>query len=318
VTQAPPPLSVLMPVYNTRPYLREAITSVLGQSFGDFELIVVDDGSTDGSREIAEELTRDESRLRVFERSRLGVARVLNEGLQLCRSPLIARMDSDDIALPRRFELQLAYLGERSDCVLVGGQADMIDEEGDPFGWINTPLDHDDIVAGLERGEGAIVHPTAMYRAAAVRDAGGYRADRLAEDVDLFLRLSSQGRVANLPHQLLRYRKRESSVTSHWDDAAVNAERRNRAAQHLSKGDVPASRVTPYKEPPRDDALRIARMGIAVHAGFYRTATKYARRLLTRKPASPRLWLAVAARLARSLALRLLRPPVVPQQSVAR
>ena len=117
-----------MPVYNTSPYLRDAITSVLGQTFGDFELIVVDDGSTDGSREIAEELTRDESRLRLFERSRLGVARVLNEGLQLCRSPLIARMDSDDIALPHRFELQLAYLSERRDCVVVGGQADMIDE----------------------------------------------------------------------------------------------------------------------------------------------------------------------------------------------
>ena len=264
MTRAPPPLSVLMPVYNTSPYLRDAITSVLGQTFGDFELIVVDDGSTDGSREIAEELTRDESRLRVFERSRLGVARVLNEGLQLCRSPLIARMDSDDIALPQRFEWQLAYLSERSDCVIVGGQADMIDEDGDPFGWLNTPLDHDDIVAGLEKGEGAIVHSTAVYRAAAVRDVGGYRADRLAEDVDLFIRLAGEGRVANLSRQLLHYRKREDSVTSRWDDAAVNAERRARVSEHLSKGDGPASRVTPFKKPPRDDALRIARMGIAV------------------------------------------------------
>ena len=257
-----------MPVYNTRPYLRDAITSVLGQSFGDFELIVVDDGSTDGAREIAEELGRGDSRLRFSERLRLGVARVLNEGLRLCRAPLIARMDSDDVALPRRFELQLGYLSERSDCVGGGGQADMIDEEGDPFRWINTPLDHDDIVALLKKGEGAIVHATAVYRAAAVRDVGGYRADCLAEDVDLFLRLSGEGRVANLPHQLLHYRKRENSVTSQWDDAAVNAERRTRAAQHHSPGDVPASRVTPYKEPPRDDALRIARLGIAVHAGF--------------------------------------------------
>lgn len=303
-----PPLSVLMPVHDAGPYLRPAIASVLGQTFGHFELVVVDDGSTDGSADVAAEVARADSRVRLKRCAWRGVAGALNRGLAECRAPVVARMDADDLALPQRFELQLAYLDAHPDCVAVGGQVDMIDEDGDPFGWIVNPLEHEVIVAQLRRGGCAIAHTTVMFRTAAVRAQGGYDAGHLAEDVELFLRLSEKGRLANLPNHVARYRKLESAVTARWPAADVAAERRRRAEAWSPDGD----RVRPiaWRPEPRGRDLQVARLGLAIHAGFHGTARKYARRLL--ETGEPSLWLRLLSRAARSYLRRLLRPPAQP------
>jgi glycosyltransferase involved in cell wall biosynthesis len=307
-----PPLSVLMPVRDTQAYLSEALRSVLDQNVSDFELVLVDDGSTDGSYELAQEFARRDARVRVYQSPGLGIAGALNQGLALCRAPLVARMDSDDISLPRRFERQMAYLENDSDCVLVSGQGDLIDEDGDLFGWVSMPLEHDAILRMLRRGECSVIHGGAIYRTEAVRFVGGYRPDYLAEEVDLFLRLGERGRLANLPHLVLHYRKREDSVTATWDAARVMAERRARAAEYHQKGVSPTASVEPWREPVGGDATAIARMGLALHAGFDATAWKYARRLLAGRATSPSLWAALSSRFVRSFAHRLLRPPTHP------
>src|SRR5688572_15803312 len=100
-------VSVIMPVYNTERFVAETTESVLAQTFRDFEFIVIDDGSTDRSREILENLAKRDARVRVISRANKGLVATLNEGLTLARSPLIARMDADDLCDPRRFELQV-------------------------------------------------------------------------------------------------------------------------------------------------------------------------------------------------------------------
>jgi glycosyltransferase involved in cell wall biosynthesis len=304
-----PSLSVLMPVYNGAAYFPEAARSILTQSHADFELIVVDDGSTDASSQVAARLAERDTRVRVLRTERLGVAGALNAGLELCRAPIVARMDADDVALPRRFEIQLAYLASHPDCAALGGQADLIDEDGDPLGWMLNPLDHEAILAALLRGAGAIVHPTAAFPAAAVRAVGGYRTGLLAEDVDLFLRLADRGRLANVPNHLARYRKREGSVTAGWSPAEVNAERRRRAE---AGGPAPGLRPLEWVPDPRGEALQIARLGLAIHAGCDATARKYLRRLLRAPSRHPLRWWRIASRIARSYAWRILRPPAVP------
>jgi len=299
-----------MPVYNGGRFFREAAQSILDQSYADFELIIVDDGSTDGSSEIAAELAGRDHRVRVLRRERLGVAGALSEGLAACRAPLVARMDADDVALPRRLEIQVAHLERHPECVAVGGQVDLIDEDGDPLGWIVNPLGHEEILAGLCRGRCAIFHPTAVLRAAAVRASGGYRAGYLAEDVDLFLRLAAHGRLANVASHVAHYRKSERSVTAGWSPDQVNAERRRLAerSRALGLGRVTAEEWTPE---PRGEALQIARLGLAIHAGFDATARKYLVRLLRAGP-SPLRWLRIASRVARSYVWRLVSPPAVP------
>ena len=300
-----------MPVYDGGRFFLEAVRSILEQSHADFELVLVEDGSTDGSAAVAADLVRQDPRVRVVRSARQGVARALNAGLAACRAPIVARMDADDVALPRRLEIQLAHLEAHPDCVVVGGQVDLIDEEGDPLGWIFNPLDHASILAGLRRSAGAIVHPTAVFRAAEVRALGGYQVGCLAEDVDLFLRLAARGRLANVPDHAVHYRKREGSVTAGWSAAAVNAERRRRAAAFAVPG-APPVRPFRWNPEPCGEALEIARLGLAIHAGFDATARKYLRRLLRTRGTSPLLWLRIASRVARSLGWRLLAPPRTP------
>lgn len=306
-----PALSVLLPVYNGGEFFSEAARSILSQSYADFELLVVDDGSTDGSSGAAAALSGADGRVRVLRCERLGVAGALNAGLAACRAPIVARMDADDIALPRRLEIQMAHVDRHPDCVVVGGQVDLIDEEGDPLGWILNPLGHEEIVAALRRSVGAIVHPTAVFRAADVRAVGGYRPDCLAEDVDLFLRLAERGRLANVANHVAHYRKRESSVTAGWSSSEINAERRLRAERFGAAASGPVA-PTEWAPEPRGEALQIARLGLAIHAGFDATARKYLRRLLQSGPASPRRWLRIASRVVRSYAWRLLSPPAIP------
>src|SRR5688572_12730012 len=128
-----PTVSCVMTVYNTAPYLREAVESILGQTFTDFEFIIIDDGSTDASPQILSDYAERDARIRLVSRPNTGIVKAANEGIGLSRGKYLARMDSDDVALPHRFATQVKYLDEHPDCVLVGSAAMFIDPYGVPY-----------------------------------------------------------------------------------------------------------------------------------------------------------------------------------------
>src|SRR5262249_31043112 len=119
-----------MPVYNARPYLAAAVESILAQTFHDFELLMLDDGSTDGSRAILERYAARDARLRLWSRRNTGYVIALNELLSRARGELLARMDADDVALPQRFAQQVAYLRSHPDVVCAGTAVHLIDAAG--------------------------------------------------------------------------------------------------------------------------------------------------------------------------------------------
>jgi glycosyltransferase involved in cell wall biosynthesis len=209
-----PAISVLMPVYNGSGYLRAAVESVLGQTFADFELILLDDGSTDEAAGIVDALARRDSRIRVIHRANRGLTKSLNECLRLARGEFAARMDGDDLCLPERFQLQVDFLRAHPAVVLVGGAYDIIEDEGRLLRRMDQPCDDATLQQICLSGRTPICHPLAMFRTQAALKAGGYDEQMIvAQDLDLWLRLGELGQMACLPQVLLRYRMHETSVS---------------------------------------------------------------------------------------------------------
>ena len=194
-----PQVSVVMPVRDGERFLAEAVESVLGQTLCDLELIVVDDGSTDGTPVLLAGLARREQRVRVQTQAPGGLTSALNAGCAVASSPYIARMDGDDVALPDRLERQLAYLDAHADVALLGGGIILIDETGAEFdrepGRVTPEL--------TQRNE--LVHATVVMRTEAFRALGGYRLDQ-SEDYDLWLRFDERHGIAALEEPVIRYR----------------------------------------------------------------------------------------------------------------
>lgn len=209
-----PEVSVLIPVYNCESYLEQALVSILAQSFRDFEVICVDDGSRDKSLEILRNFEARDSRVRILSRANTGIVGALNDALALAQGALIARMDGDDVALPERFARQVEYMSKNPDCIALGTRVRLIDPEGDPLRLWSTETEHKAIDREHMSGRGgAITHPSAMIRRSALESLGGYRNQcNLAEDLDLFLRLAELGRIENLPEVLLEWRMHLSST----------------------------------------------------------------------------------------------------------
>jgi glycosyltransferase involved in cell wall biosynthesis len=204
-----PAVTVLMPVYNAERYVDEAVRSILGQTFADFEFIIIDDGSKDRSLAILEEYAARDPRIRLVSRPNTGIVRALNQGLDMASGELVARMDADDIALPERLAKQRKYLEGHPECVMVGSRVLVIDPEGMPLTIMSDALTHEQIVDGFLAGRGQLVHhPAVMYRRQVVLEIGAYREifDE-AEDLDLFLRLAEVGRIVNMEEPLLKYRE---------------------------------------------------------------------------------------------------------------
>ena len=211
-----PTISVILACHNAERYLASAVRSIIAQTFRDFELILIEDGSTDRSSEICRQLAAEDSRIKLASRPNKGLTKTLNEGLSLATAPLIARMDADDLSLPSRFEKQVAYLNQHPDCVCLGSRVTLIDPYDSPISVTDHKLDHGGIDADLLKGIGwAIVHPAAMMRTDAMRRVGGYREQfTTSQDLDLWLRLAEIGKLANLSEPLLQYRQHFESVAS--------------------------------------------------------------------------------------------------------
>ena len=209
-----PAISVILPVYNAEAYVREAVESILAQSFTDFELIAINDGSTDGSGAILRELAARDTRIVLVERPNGGLVSALNDGIEMARADLIARMDADDVSMPERFALQHARMMEDPELAVLGSFARVMDKDGDIIHLGKYPLTPKAAARCLERGC-PVIHPTVMMRRDAVLKVGGYRkAFSHAEDYDLWLRMSDLGyAIANLPQPLLNYREHDANVS---------------------------------------------------------------------------------------------------------
>ena len=209
-------VSVIVPVYNAARFLAEAIESLLAQTLANFEIIAVNDGSTDGSKRLLDCAAAADPRIRVLSRPNTGIVSALNDGLAEARGEFIARMDADDVSLPKRLAEQVAYLREHPECVAVGTDVLYTDPEGCPLIRHHPAEDHERIVAQLVAGNGgAIVHPSIMCRRSTIEELGGYRVRyQWIEDLDLYLRLSERGQLANLPEVYLHYRQHLQSVNS--------------------------------------------------------------------------------------------------------
>jgi len=209
-----PRITVAMSVHDNEATVAAAIESILAQSFADFEFLIVDDGSRDGSGAIIDRFATADRRVRAIHQSNAGLIASLNRLVAEARGDLIARMDGDDIALPERFARQVAFLDAHPDHGVVGTNTHEIDEADRITECTDFhPLTHDGVLAALEQGS-PMAHSSVMMRADVVRAAGGYRAAyRHCEDYDLWLRLSTQTRLANLPDRLLLYRRSTSQVS---------------------------------------------------------------------------------------------------------
>jgi glycosyltransferase involved in cell wall biosynthesis len=239
-----PLVSVVLPVFNAARYLRAALASLRRQTAGDFEIIAVNDGSTDDSLAQLRAGARIEPRLHVLTQPNTGIVGALNAGLAAARGEFIARMDADDIALPARFAAQLAHLRAEPACLAVGTDVFYTDPEGERLVRHRPPLDHDGIVAQLLDGNGgALIHPTLMARRAALVALGGHRARfDFIEDLDLYLRLAGRGRLANLPAVHLHYRQHALSVNrTRGDRHALRCAIVNPYRRAAGLGDLPAA-----------------------------------------------------------------------------
>ncbi len=203
-------VSVVMPVHNAGDFLDSAIRSILAQSLADFEFVILDDGSTDGSTERLRGWARSDGRIRLIRNeARSGAALSSNRVTRAASAPLIARMDADDIAAPERLQRQAEVLAGHPDAVMVGALADVIDESGRR---VRAP-DYGRLVR--RSAFAPFSHSTAMFRREAFERAGGYRAAAEKwEDVDLFLRMAAQGRILVLAEPLLHYRQTGRSTRS--------------------------------------------------------------------------------------------------------
>jgi glycosyltransferase involved in cell wall biosynthesis len=215
-----------MSVFNGGRYLREAVESMLAQTFTDFEFIIIDDGSEDDSWKILNEYAAHDSRLVVHRQTNSGLTRALNNGISIARGRYIARMDADDFAEPDRLTLQHEFLEQNSSVVAVGTGIVIVDPYGIPIRTQEVALSHDDIVIKLLRGEGAaICHPSIIIRTESIRKLGGYcEKYREGQDLDLYLRLSEIGKLANLDQPLLYWRQHLSS-TNHTKQQRSNNNR---------------------------------------------------------------------------------------------
>ncbi len=210
-----PDISVIMPVYNAEKYISKSIESILTQSFTDFELIIINDGSTDSTLSILESYADSDSRIRLVSRENKGLVATLNEGIQLAQAPLIARMDADDIALVARFKVQKGFMDMHPEVVCVGSRVKVIDSEGRFLINNDLKLNHDEIVISALHGVSPIIHPTAMIRTGALKKINGYSLDNYpAEDLALWIDLSDIGQLVNLDMPLLEYRIHDDSIST--------------------------------------------------------------------------------------------------------
>ncbi|BCN32545.1 glycosyltransferase family 2 protein [Anaeromicropila herbilytica] len=219
-------VSVIMPAFNTEKYIREAIESILNQTYKNLEFIIIDDGSTDNTLKIIMEYAKKDNRILVISRKNMGLTSSLNDGIKLAHGEYIARMDSDDISATDRFEKQVSYMNQNPDIYLLGTNFNMIYEENiseaarKRYASMHKrsmeKIDKDNVLLSINEAQ-KFIHPTIMLRREVFDIVGLYREYKI-EDMELYFRIAAYGLgVAKIEENLLDYRAREDSKS--WTDS---------------------------------------------------------------------------------------------------
>ncbi len=242
-----PAISILIPCYNAATTVDEALSSLAGQTLTDFEVLLVDDGSTDGTLDRLQDWNRRDPRFRVLSRPHAGIIPTLNAGLESCRSDIIARMDADDRCAPYRMKCQVDLLNKDPEIVVVSSLVKGFpeDELGIEFkayiDWLNTLLTDDDIKDGMFL-QSPLAHPSVAYRRAWVEQVGGYQDRGWAEDYDLWLRLYLAGaNFSKIPEVLLEWRDHPRRLT-HTDGRYSKHSDLRLKAHYLTQGPLSGCR----------------------------------------------------------------------------
>ena len=225
-----PRVSFLMAVYDGETYLDEAIQSVLNQTFPDFEFIVINDGSTDGTAKIIERYRREDGRIRAYEQPNCGLVVALNRGLELARGEYVARMDADDISVPERVATQVAFMDAHQEVGICGTWIETI---GTPHGDVRRYPTDDATIRSWLLFESVLAHPSIMMRRELlVKTSLSYDAGYVhAEDYDLWVRAARHTGLANIPEVLLRYRLHPQQVVQRHEAKKLASARLVRLAQ---------------------------------------------------------------------------------------
>jgi glycosyltransferase involved in cell wall biosynthesis len=266
-------ISVLMAVYNVEAFVAEALVSIQSQTYTDIEIVVVDDGSTDGTLRIVEHLASFDTRIIIIRSLRnLGLPLALNLGLAYCQAPFIARMDGDDIALPVRLEKQLRFLEDHSDIALVGCATSAIDERGQLIPGLRVskkPITHDAIAKTL-----LYASPCShiwLARREVYDTLRGYREVSVAEDYDFLLCAITAGYfITNLPESLMLIRTRSGNISSRLEQRKAHYYIANLYRERIRNGQDSFSREG-YERAVRSSRLEngVFRMAMkCVHKGL--------------------------------------------------
>ena len=207
-----PSVSIVLSVYNGAMYLRESLDSLLNQSFKDFELIIINDGSTDDTAKILSSYKDD--RIKMYEQDNLGLVSALNRGIGLASGKYIARQDADDKSEPKRLERQVASLEDNTELVVIGSSMSVMDETSKKKHVHKVLLNDPELKQEL-LVRSPFAHGSVMFKKDAFNRAGRYRQNEYpAEDYGLWLRLSEFGNFANFDSPLYVYRESDRSISS--------------------------------------------------------------------------------------------------------
>jgi glycosyltransferase involved in cell wall biosynthesis len=288
-----------MPVYKNEAHIAEAIDSILGQTYEDFELVISNDGSPDGCHKIIERFADQDSRIVSLSREKnQGIVFTRNELTDQAKGEWLATMDADDISLPDRFERQMAFIDENPEYDVVGASALLIDPEGNPMCEMGGGLSHEAIDSHHMKTEtgAAFVSPTSFIRVEALRTIGGYRAEgRHAEDFDLMLRLAEKGKICTMPETLLLYRQHLGSIGYHFNKDQRNAIRWAVEEAHKRRGVAMPVGLFEDRVPSRTPSCACRQWSEwSLRGGNVGLARRYGLRAISLAPWSPRGWRALA------------------------
>ncbi len=209
------PISVLMCVFNDSGYLKNAIKSVLNQTWKNFEFIIIDDGSYDNTPDTLSKFSENEDRIKVFRKKNTGLTASLNYGINLCSSPLIARIDADDLWHSNKLEKQMNLMNKFKYISLIGTSANLIDEKDKVYARKTYPSIHKKLRKNLLKKKGHFPHSSVIFRKEVVQSLGGYDENfKRAQDYELWLRVSFKHKISCINEPLVLIRKHQAQISS--------------------------------------------------------------------------------------------------------
>lgn len=239
MSSSQPLVSVIMPAYNAESYIEESILSLIHQTYQNWELIIVNDGSTDQTVEIARSFLKKDNRLRLINNeTNEGLIVTRNKGLESAKGKYIANLDSDDIALPNRLKKQVAFLEKHQEYVLLGAGCIHIDKEGKKLAEVerNIPNTH---LKSLLLFSNYFINSTVMFRTEEVKKVTYQKGFAPAEDYELFSQIGKYGEIGNLPEPLVKYRIHDHNISS------LKKEEQQKAISNIIKNQLQSLGIIP-------------------------------------------------------------------------